>query len=410
MSTAGWSRRSLLGAGAGAFGLRALGAAPRRASGHRKLVVLQLFGGNDGLNTLVPFEDDDYHRARPTLRISKGAVLRLDELNGLHPNLRRLHRRALAGQLTCVQRVGYREPNLSHFKSQDIWDAALPAGRAKSTGWLGRMYDANVAGIAQRDTAVGMLAVGFGTLPLSLAAKSFVAPAIRSLSGYRLREPRLATPGLGRRQLDLLRELAQVPTSDERLQFVARAHRSMDRSIEELARAARPDSGVEYPRTQLGRDLQTTARVIAGGIQTSVFVVRHVGYDTHASQERRHGRLLSELDEALDAFLMDLERLGELERTVVMTTSEFGRRPVESGSAGSAGTDHGAASIALLAGGTSVGGIHGGQPQLERLDSAGNLRHATDFRALFATVIERWFDDDAERVLGARYPLLEVLG
>lgn len=407
MSARGVTRRALLGAGTGALGLRATGRAPVAADG-RRLVVLQLFGGNDGLNTLVPIEDDDYHRARPTLRIPKGDALPLDELNGLHPRLARLHRRALDGQLTCVQRVGYARPNLSHFKSQDIWDAAVPDDRPPTSGWLGRMFDANVAGLAERDTAIGMLAVGFDTVPLALAAETFVAPALRELGRYRLREPKLARPGAGARQLEVLRELAQLPSADERLAFVARAHRTMERSIAELGRAA-PPSSVAYPRSALGADLRTAARIVAGGLETAVLVVRQVGYDTHANQERRHDQLLGELDQALDAFLTDLEACGELERTLVLTTSEFGRRLAESGSSGSAGTDHGAASVALFAGGTSVGGIHGGQPRLADLDDAGNPRFALDFRSLYATVIERWFGGDAAAVLGERWRALEVL-
>jgi len=412
MSAHGFTRRRFLsGAGSLSLGTLAPALAPveRSVREGRRLVVLQLFGGNDGLNTLVPIEDDDYHRARPTLRIERGTALPLDELNGLHPSLRRLQRHALEGRVAFVQRVGSPEPNLSHFKSQDLWDAGLPDGRSPTTGWLGRFHDETEVGTAG-DTAIGMLAVGFDTLPFALSSSSFVAPALHDLGAYRLRPPRLADERARARQLDVLRELARTPSADERLGYVARAHAAMERSIEELARAARPEEHADYPPTRLGRDLRTVARVIAGGLATRVFVVRQPGYDTHANQARRHEGLLDELDGALDAFLADLERSGELERTLVVTTSEFGRRVAESGNAGATGTDHGAASVALLAGGTCVGGVHGGQPPLDALDAAGNLRYAIDYRSLYATVIERWFGVASESVLQRRWPLLEVLG
>lgn len=367
----------------------------------RALVVVQLRGGNDGLNTLVPFQDDAYWRARPALALDRAALLPVDDLNAFHPKLVRTARRFDRGQVAVLQNVGYANPNLSHFRSMDIWDSATPDGPLPPTGWIGNFYDAHVPG---GTGPISMLALGCDAMPRALFARSGVAAAVPDLESYRIqasgRDARARRKALAAMHRGL---------SGERLGHVAETLAAAKLSIAELQRVEAVQNKAAYPGSKLGRDLSLAARVLGSGMNTRFLFVSQGGYDTHTTQLRDHARLLRELDTALDAFLTDLENQGQLERTLVMTISEFGRRVQESGIGASAGTDHGAASMSLLFGSGVRGGVHGGQPDLAQLDENGNLVHRHDFRSLYATAVEDWMGGDAERVLGRRWDKLEVL-
>ena len=408
------NRREFLGSGL--KGAAALACLPdvlhlpqsRRAepSEERILVVLQLRGGNDGLNTVVPVEDDHYRRARPTLGLRKQDLLRIDDLNRFHWSLRKTQERYARGQVAIVQRVGYPNPNLSHFSSQDYWDAGTSQEPLPDTGWLGKFCDVHLEGKLRATT---MLAIGRDMVPHAMRAKRSVACAIPSLAAYRISEsPR----GSSARETAARRKAMQAMnagTGEMRNQAQVNAVRAARLSIAELARVRGYRPRVQYPKTRLAQQLQLVASVIGQGIGSRFFYVTQDGYDTHVGQLESHEQLLGQFDGAVEAFLGDLERQGKLAKTLVMTISDFGRRVAESGIGPGAGTDHGAASMLLLMGGKVKGGLYGGQPELAKLDQNGNLTFATDFRQVYATVIEDWLGGNAAKVLGKPVKKLELI-
>ena len=410
-----FDRRTFLRGSVAEAGAFALGpswlrrAAARSAAGReeRVLVVLELRGGNDGLNTLVPIEDERYFRARPELALTKEDVLPLDSLNGLHPSLAHCREWFGEGSLAIVQQVGYPRPNLSHFASSDVWESATADEPRPAAGWLGQWRDR--AGEPWREEPLAMLALGTGVLPYALRGSGVRAPAAWSLPHYRFQTALGAGDEHARERRETLEALYRAPATAPELEHVQQVFELARRSSEELVRASERATPEGYPPTKLGRDLCAVANVIARELPVRVFHVAHCGFDTHIEQLEEHAKLLAQLDQALHAFLSDLRAQQKLARTLVLTVSEFGRRAAESGLGSDAGTDHGAASCLLLAGGGVRGGVHGGQPDLAHLDETGNLVHAVDFRRVYATVLERWLGADSEGVLGARFEPLEVL-
>lgn len=407
------TRRRFLGACAG--GAAALLAAPawlsaaaRTAAGRdRVLVLLQLRGGNDGLNTVVPKEDPLYHRARPDLRLNPTELHPLDDLHGFHPSLANLARRYAEGGVALVRGVGYEHTNLSHFRSQDIWDCASTALPLPPRGWLGAACDTwDGAGASP----LVMLALGRDVLPRAMRAERALACAVPSVEAYRIEAaPAGAAPGLAQRRNELI-DLMNPPQEAERLAPFTAAVAAARASIDELAAAHGADAGASYPPGKLARDLQLAARVITSGLPTRFVYVTQDDYDTHGFQAGTHRQLLADLDGALDAFLADLAAHGALDRVLVMTISEFGRRVAQNGAGESAGTDHGAAGVQLFLGGGVRGGLYGPPDDLERLDEVGNLVPAIDFRRSYATALGPWLGADAEAALGGRYEPLQVLG
>lgn len=403
-------RRAFLGRGLGALAGAALApswlAAAARASaapGARALVVLELFGGNDGLNTLVPFEDDDYRRLRPLLGLSRASCLPLgeiDETQGLHPSLARLRERFGRGQVALVRGVGYPEPNLSHFTSRDIWSSARTHSVPSADGWL---WGARGGG----DPA--LLALGNDTAPPIARGASGAALSIPELADFHLGSAGAMDPSEDAARRAAFAALAQAPRGLAQAEYAALRLREALASSERLSSAARTSRGVDYPGTALARDLASCADVLASGLSTRLFHVQHDGYDTHSRQLDTQAQLLDEVDRALDAFLRDLELQGRLEHTLVLVTSEFGRRAAESGVAREAGTDHGAASVALLVGGGVRGGIHGAPFDLAHLDGAGNPVYGVDFRSVLREALQGWMGVDSRAILDGDWPTLDLV-
>ncbi|MDX2079194.1 MAG: DUF1501 domain-containing protein [Terrimicrobiaceae bacterium] len=375
------------------------------------LVVLQLAGGNDGLNTLVPFADDAYHRARPRLGIPADQTLKITDSLGLHPALSGLRGLYDAGRLAVVQGVGYPNPNRSHFRSTEIWQTAVDADRISTTGWLGRYFDSCCEGA---DPAVGV-SIG-GQTPQAFASTepkgiSFSRPEqFRFQAGdaaaeefFRsMNEPSPdATDGAS---IDMLQGSA-VPQGDT-LDFLKRtaldAQVSSDKVLEITRKSKAPFS---YPGSQISSSLNLVARLIAGGMPTRVYYVSQGGYDTHNNQAGSHERLLRDLDGAVSAFLRDLESQGNLDRVTLMTFSEFGRRVAENGGAG---TDHGAAAPLFVAGGAVRPGFYGKMPSLTDL-RAGDLVHNVDFRSVYATILENWLAAPSQGILEGKFNKLDFV-
>lgn len=365
----------------------------------RVLVILQLDGGNDGLNTLVPWRDDRYRALRPALAIEAAGLLRVDEWNAFHPALVHLARRFESGQVACVQSVGYPSPNLSHFQSKDIWDTAVSDGPLPADGWMGR--------VASR-SPVDRLAIGSECLPRSLRSTVHPACAIYSLEECRIRAAPAGSADKEVRARERLLAHLHEAAGDGPEAIVRAAYESARASVRELARVEAFAPRTRFPGSSLGRDLEAIARILGAGVGTRVFHVVQSGYDTHTDQSRDHAELLAMLDAALDAFLGEMEQQGRLDRTLVMTVSEFGRRARENGIGATAGTDHGAAGLQILCGGRVRGGVHGGQPDLDGLDANGNLVARTDFRQIYASVLSGWLGADAAEVLGTEHACLDL--
>jgi uncharacterized protein (DUF1501 family) len=402
-TTLGSSTLLSMGLTAPAFLARVASAAQNGSSGN-VLVVVQLSGGNDGLNTVVPYADEAYEKNRIVLRIPKDQVLKVDSHAGLHPQMTGFRKLIEDGRLTIAQGVGYPNPDRSHFRSMDIWHTAKPAVEDKSNGWLGRSLDCSLAGSSSATGGdVPALHLGPSPLPLALLSLKTAVPSIESLESFRLRADGGALP------LPSLSKLAEAarPDAPELLEFMRHSTLyayTSSQEVQEVLKQEKEASG--YPGTVLSQKLKQIAQLIDAGLNTRIYYVSHDGFDTHANQLGGHAALLGELSGAVSAFVDDLARRGQLDRVLVLCFSEFGRRVRENASQG---TDHGTAAPVFLAGGRVQPGIVGAQPSLTDLDGEGDLRFHTDFRRLYATLLDRWLACPSEAVLGEKFEPLPLL-
>lgn len=389
---------------------RVAAAAPGHKPTHgRVLVLVELAGGNDTINTVVPFGDDAYYKNRPGIGIKKGAVLKIDNYHGLHPSLSGFKELYDEGVLAIIQGVGYPNPDRSHFRAMDIWHTARPEKEDLSSGWIGRALD-NTA-----DEWAGKLpALGLGTerLPLALLATRVNVPTIHNLAQYRLH---LGDDNSRKIRRELLGRLAQprsgipvspVVSATSELAFLRATATTAFVSADKLQEiAANYQPAIPYPNSGLGNKLKVVAQIIAGEVGTQIFFVSLGGFDTHSQQEAAHATLLGELSDGLRAFWGDLKEHKVADRVLVATFSEFGRRVKENGSLG---TDHGAGTQMFAITAPGKGGIHGKHPSLTDLDD-GDLKFHTDFRSVYSTLLHKWLGYDAAAVLGKPYPTLNFV-
>lgn len=384
-----------LGAGLLTVQLPGLAYAIAPAGYQRLLVLVELKGGNDGLNTVIPYTSPDYTRLRPTLAIAREQVLQLDEQRGLHPALAPLLPLWQAGQLAIVQGVGYPEPNLSHFRSIDIWDTASHSTQTLSSGWLTRLLQQYPAGDA---FASDGLILGSQTLgPLAGGARAVV---LRNAADF-ARQARLAQAAARQSGSSALAHVLKVEADIRRaasdIGKMSPAQQAMG-SMQDPGRI--PDAPGNF-----GRAVHTLLETLAGGSQVVVARLTLTGFDTHAGQTGTQQRLLGELAEGLAALQAGLAAQGRWDDTLVMSYAEFGRRPKENGNQG---TDHGTANSHVVLGGRVAGGFYGQAPQLAGI-SDGNLPYAVDFRQLYATVCETWWGKPSAGVLGGHFKPLPLL-
>lgn len=369
-------------------------------SNKRALVVVQLGGGNDTLNTVVPYGDPDYYRVRPTLAIPQAQVLQLSDKVGFNPNFAPLKSLYDAGHLAVVQGVGYPNPNRSHFRSTDIWTSGRP-DIVEQTGWLGRYLDNTCSG---EDRPLAGVDVADTVSRLFWTGQSIV-PAISSIEDFDfLTDGRF--PNDRSNQLEAFKALHSGATGSTYNDFVRKAALEAIETADQLKRVAGSyRSTAQYPANNFARGLQTIAKLIAADLGTKVFHITLGGFDTHAGQLRTHDALLKTVADGIQAFLRDLEGLGRLDDVMVMTFSEFGRRVAENGSQG---TDHGAGSSLYLAGGGVRAGLFGSHPSLTDLDN-GDLKATTDFRDVYATMLSDVLNADPAPVLGPGRTTLPLL-
>lgn len=372
----------------------------------RVLVVVQLDGGNDGLNTVVPYRDDEYRKHRPKLRLSAREVHKVDDHIGLHPALGGFAKLLEARRLAIVQSVGYPNPNRSHFESMAVWHTARRDSTANTPGWLARTLDTRPAA-AGGDAAA--LHIGASVLPQSLAGGERPVPSLSSLEQFRRRLGVPAAAGAPEQRAALDRIAAHKRGEPgSLLSFVQSSTVITYASSARLEGVlAGRDAPASYPDTYgLARRLQLIGQLIKAGLTTSIYYTQIGGFDTHANQLGTHASLLREVGDSLRAFLDDLHNSGVGERVLVLVFSEFGRRLGENASAG---TDHGTAAPMFLLGSSVRPGPHGPYPDLRNLDDGGDPKHALDFRQVYATVLGQWLNCPAEKVLGETFAPLPVL-
>jgi uncharacterized protein (DUF1501 family) len=355
----------------------------------RVLVVLELNGGNDGINTVVPFADEGYAKHRQTLRLAKDRLIKVNDQVGLHPSLREFGKLLDAGQLVIAQGVSYPNPSRSHFQSMATWHTArLDPEEHKGPGWLGRGLDA-----AGKGTSA--LLVGSGPPPMAIRGRRSSASALERIEDFTLAagaDPRKA----------LMRE---EPT-DDLAAFVRRSMLDAYATADRLQQITGGTEDARYPQSGLATRLRLIARLLKVGVDTRVFYTLQSGYDTHSAQLFTHSNLLFELSGALRAFLDDLAAAKLADRVVVLLFSEFGRTVRENGSGG---TDHGTAAPVFLAGPGIQGGLVGVMPSLLDLDPKhGDLRRSLDFRQVYATVLEDWLGLPAEAALDGTFDRLPL--
>ena len=365
----------------------------------RVLVVINLQGGNDGLNMVVPHGMPQYYRYRPSLGIAPRDVLQIDRVVGLNPQMTSLKSMFDAGNVAIVQGAGYPKPDHSHFRSTEIWQTAAPE-RYESTGWVGRYLDAADVPKENLFNAVALAPV----LPELMLSRRVDVPAIAGLRGYGLTSDRNAPQ---RSAFSSLLHDERVPFASPYLATVATIEDHAQRGSQELPKLlAGYTTTAAYPATAIGRSLALAAQIAGSRLGTRVIYVQHGSFDTHAGQRPTQDRLLRELSDGLKAFYDDLAAHGNEKRVLTLTFSEFGRRVAENASRG---TDHGEAAPMLLVGGRVKGGLYGAHPSLDDLDN-GDMRFTLDFRSVYATVLEKWFARSPSEILAGTFPTLTLFG
>jgi len=386
------------------------------------LVVLQLAGGNDGLNSLVPFGDDAYFKARPHIALPKNDILRINDYAGLHPKLTGLHSLYGEGHLGVIQGVGYPNPNRSHFRSTEIWQTACDSNRNLAEGWLGRYFDNCCEGADPSTLGVAIA----GQTPQAFSSAKPKGIAFSNPEQFRYMSEAANDPAsadLFMRQMNAASESGHSSLSENSggsigmidgpgdtdgstAEFLQRTALGAQMSSDKILQITRKTkSTVNYPTSQLGNSLNLVARLIAGSLPTRVYYVSQGGFDTHANQLPSHDRLMTDLNAATSSFVADLKAQGNFDRVLMISFSEFGRRVSENASGG---TDHGAAAPLFVLGGGVKPGLYGTYPSLTDLHD-GDLKFNTDFRSVYATALEKWLGAPSEMVLGKKFPLLPFI-
>ena len=361
------------------------------------LVLVQLAGGNDGLNTLIPYEDSNYYKLRPKIGIKKKDAIALNDTHALHSSMTKLNELYREGKAGIIQNVGYPNPNRSHFRSTEIWETAVESDRTSSTGWIGRFMDNQCSGMPTNSTdplAVHMT----NNTPQSFGGKN-----PHSTFGFANR--------INRRDNDDTRKLlettyANVEVGNDNSTFLKQTLMNTlltERKVQQKLDEYKPSHN--YPNSNLATSLKNVAAMIRAGFPTRVYFVSIGGFDTHSNQLANHGGLLAQLSDALHAFQKDLEGHKLDKQVTTMTFSEFGRRPNENDSAG---TDHGTAAPLFVIGSNVKGGMYGTAPNLN-LKKNQDVEYSTDFRQVYSTMLEKWMNCSAKDVLGKKYNNLDII-
>jgi len=370
---------------------------------NRILVVLQLSGGNDGINTLIPFADPNYSQLRPSLGFAANEVLHLTDSVGLNPNLSKLKTMYDQGKVAVVQGVGYPNPNRSHFRSMDIWHSARPDTFERS-GWLGRYVSACECA---QDNALPAISVGDQLNPMFWTDTTLV-PAVASIGAFSFITDTKYKNDRTFQMQTLQNIYSQAGNWSAYEGLIRRGTLQALAGSDELQKvAASYQSPVQYPANNgLANQLKMVAQVIAGNLGTRLFSVSMGGYDTHANQKPTQDKNLAQLGDALEAFMQDLANMQQQDNVVIMAFSEFGRRVKQNGSGG---TDHGTAEPMFIIGNKVQGGLYGTYPSLSDLDNNGDLKFNADFRSVYAGVLKDVVGADPAPILAGSFDPISVM-
>ena len=357
------------------------------------LVIVQLAGGNDGLNTVIPYTDDRYYNLRPTLGL-KNNLLELNDNLALHPACQPLHELYGEGKLSIVQNVGYPNPNRSHFRSTEIWETASDSDTFQREGWLGRYFDNECAGSPEAESVdADPSAIHVG----DMIPQTYLSLESHSLFGMKP----YGKFDRGQDPADLayekLLQADHIEGNASYLQHTMMNTLVTERRVEKIIGKYKPQAA--YPATKLAQSLKRVAALIHADMETRVYFVSQGGYDTHANQLNNHQRLLTELSTSMSAFQKDLTAHSKDDQVMTMTFSEFGRRPAENGSGG---TDHGTSAPLFVMGSKVKGGLLGQTPELIT-DATKDLTYSTDFRGVYSSVLDKWLEADSSKILGDKY-------
>ncbi len=360
------------------------------------LIVIQLSGGNDGLNTVVPYQNDVYYNNRPRLAIPSNEVLKIHDELGFHPALSALQPLLDEGLLSIVNSVGYPNPDRSHFRSMDIWHTASNSDEYWTTGWLGRYLDSNCSNC---DVPYHALEVDAN---LSLALKG------EQRNGFAMGNPGQLKKTTDNKFLQLAGQNFDEHHAEENVRYLYKTMINTQSSAKYLFEQSKVyQSKAAFPQTPFGRDLKQIAELITADTDTKIYYVSLTGFDTHANQKNQQARLLRQYAEGVAALVKDLQQNNLLNDTLILTFSEFGRRVKQNASNG---TDHGTANnLFLIGGGIKKPGFYNAAPDLLNLDK-GDLIYQIDFRQIYATILEQWLDTNANLVLGQSFDPLAMIG
>lgn len=372
--------------------LKAFESPARVMPGNKVVVVLQLSGGNDGLNTVIPYRNDLYYKARPRLGILRDKALSLTDETGLHPALTAFKELYDDGSLSILNNVGYPNPDRSHFRSMDIWHTASQSTEYWSQGWVGRYLDAQCKGCDKPTQAIELDDV------LSLALKG------ENIKGIAVKDPRRL---YGTANEKFFREVMKNHKDEAGEQPVDYLYKTMAETLSSadyiFQQSRLHPSNADYPKTDLGNSLKTIASLIFSEINTKVYYVSLGSFDTHINQEAQQQRLFTEMNDAVKSFVKDLKEQHRFEDVLLFTFSEFGRR-VEQNASG--GTDHGTANnMFLVSGGLKKKGVLNPMPDLANLNE-GDLKYNVDFKNVYATILNKWLQADDQTILGRKYEYL----
>ncbi|QJD96460.1 DUF1501 domain-containing protein [Mucilaginibacter robiniae] len=365
-------------------------------TGYKNLVIIQLSGGNDGLNTIVPHGNDIYYQKRKTLAIANTVIVKLNDIQGLNPNLAALQEIYDQGWMSIINSVGYPNPDRSHFRSMDIWQTASNADQFLSTGWVGRYLDANCQSCPNPYTAIEV------DDTLSLAMKGTQMKGIAVQDPNKLlqttREPFFK---------DLVHQPNNEHLNEDNLGYLYKTMIETYSSADYIQNTSKTYKvTAEYPSTGFANQLKTVSKFINAGLQTRVYYVSLSGFDTHTNQQNQQGRQLKIYADAVAAFIKDLKQTGKLDDTLVMTFSEFGRRVEQNASNG---TDHGTANNVFVFGGKlAKAGFYNDAPDLTNLEN-GDLKYQIDFRNVYATMLDKWLNVNNSQILNQNFSSLNFI-
>ncbi len=372
------------------------------SNGHsRSLVFLQLTGGNDALNTVVPINDEHYYNFRPAVQFQPEELLELDGNIGLNPNMTAIKRLWDEGKVAVINGIGYPNPNRSHFRSMDIWHTAEPT-KVATEGWLGQL----TRDLDPQGENV-LTAVNFGRgLPRALSAQGVPVASVGDLATYGL-YPDIRDEAIRNQTLDMFSQMYGGSGKDAVKEFIQQTGRGVMQGADTLGTAPRNySSSIEYAGTSIAQSLRDAAQVMFGDIGTRIFYTIQGSYDTHAGEVPMHAKLIGEMSNAVGDFWDDVEEHGYENDTAIVIFSEFGRRIKDNGS----GTDHGSGGVAFVIGGGVKGGLYGDFPSLAPEDQLeGDMHFNNDFRGAYTTLLEDWMGVDAKPIVNGTFEKLEFI-